>query len=94
MIEHWTVISWTRLRDIIPAYHRPEAIMDQPPKKHGGARTPGPGKKLGPPKREEPKSKPIWCGQISDAERQLIIDRLTPEERLAALIAAAKAKGG
>lgn len=59
---------------------------------HGGARIPGPGKKLGPPKRTEPKSKPIWCGQITDEQRNLIIDNLTPEERLDALLKAAQKK--
>lgn len=42
----------------------------------GGVR-PGAGK----PKRTEPKSKPIWCGHMSETERQLIIAMLTPEER-------------
>lgn len=55
--------------------------------KHGGAR-PGAGRN----RREEPKSKPIWCGQISDAQRDLIIQNLTPEERLEALLKAAQAK--
>ena len=59
---------------------------------HGGTRIPGPGKKLGRSKRPEPKSKPIWCGQITEEQRQLIIDNLTPEERLDALLKAAQAK--
>jgi hypothetical protein len=79
-------------RVIIRLYSIPEAIMDQPPKKHGGPRTAGPGKKMGRPERPGPKSKPIWCGQITEDERELIIDRLTPEERLEALLAAARAK--
>ena len=54
---------------------------------HGGQR-PGAGR----PSRPEPKAKPIWCGQISDDDRQVIIDSLTPEERFKALMAAAWAK--
>lgn len=50
-----------------------------------GGKRPGAGK----PRRAEPKSKPIWCGQMSDAERQLIIAHLTPEERGRLLLEAA-----
>ena len=59
---------------------------------HGGRRTPGPGKRLGRPERPEPKAKPIWCGQISEKERELIISKLTPDERRDVLIKAAKEK--
>lgn len=66
--------------------------MEERKSTHGGTRIPGPGKKLGRSKRPEPKSKPIWCGQITEDQRQLIIDNLTPEERLDALLKAAQAK--
>lgn len=46
----------------------------------------------GRPRRSESKALSIWCGQISAEQRQLIIDTLTPEERLAALLAAVQAK--
>jgi hypothetical protein len=39
----------------------------------------------GRPRRAEPKSKPIWCGQISEEQRQYIITSLTPTERFDAL---------
>ena len=55
---------------------------------HGGAR-PGAGRKP----RQEPKSKPIWCGQMSPEDRALILERLTPQERHAALMGAAERKG-
>ena len=55
---------------------------------HGGAR-PGAGR----PKRQEPKSRPIWCGQMSEQDRRLILERLTPTERHAALMDAAERKG-
>jgi hypothetical protein len=54
---------------------------------HGGA-----GRGQGRKPRPEPKSKPIWCGQISEEQRDLIIQNLTPEERLDALLKAAEAK--
>jgi len=43
--------------------------------------------------RQEPKALPIWCGQMSEQDRQFILDKLTPEERCAALMEAAKGKG-
>jgi len=45
----------------------------------------------GRPKRNEPKSKPVWCGQMSEADRKLIMS-LTPDERQAALLEAARVK--
>lgn len=60
--------------------------------KHGGKRVPGPGKSLGRPPRSEPKAKSIWCGQITEEERELIISKLTPDERRQALLKAAKEK--
>lgn len=59
---------------------------------HGGRRSPGPGRKLGRPERPGPKAIPIWCGQISEEERELILSRLTPDERRDALLRAAKEK--
>ena len=56
-------------------------------KQHGGLRL-GAGR----PQRQEPKSKPIWCGQIDDDLRQRIINLLTPQERLAALMRAIEEK--
>ena len=50
----------------------------------GGARK-GAGRKA----RPVSKSKPIWCGQISDEDRKLIVDNLSPEERYQVLMAAA-----
>jgi len=58
----------------------------------GGPRTPGPGKKIGRKPRDEPKSYPIWCGQISQEQRQLILDTLDAEERYLALLDAARRK--
>ena len=52
---------------------------------HGGAR-----EGAGRPKRQEPKALPIWCGQISDEDRALILERLTPQERHAALMREAR----
>jgi len=45
----------------------------------------------GRPMRSEPKSKPVWCGQMSETDRTLIMS-LTPDERQAALLAAARVK--
>lgn len=45
----------------------------------------------GRPRRNEPKSKPVWCGQMSEAVRKLIMT-LTPDERQAVLLAAARVK--
>ena len=55
---------------------------------HGGARE-GAGRHP----RQEPKSRPIWCGQMSEDDRALILERLTPDERHAALIDAVERKG-
>ena len=54
---------------------------------HGGAR-----EGAGRPPRQEPKSKPIWCGQMAEADRQMILDTLTPTERGEALMDAAQVK--
>ena len=48
---------------------------------HGGAR-PGAGR----PARGEPKARPIWCGQMSPEQRDLILNTLTPRERYGALM--------
>ena len=48
---------------------------------HGGAR-----EGAGRPPRQEPKSLPIWCGQMSESDRRLILERLTPQERYTALM--------
>lgn len=53
----------------------------------GGARN-GAGR----PTRAEPKQKPIWLGQMTDDERQRIIDALTPDERRNALLKAVEEK--
>lgn len=50
----------------------------------GGSRK-GAGRKA----RPSPKSKPIWCGQISDEDRKFIVDNLSPDERYQVLMAAA-----
>ena len=42
----------------------------------GGAR-PGAGR----PPRQEPKSKPIWCGQMGEQDRALILEWVPVEER-------------
>lgn len=39
--------------------------------------------------RSTPKSKPIWCGQISELDRDFIVTHLSPDERFRALMAAA-----
>lgn len=52
----------------------------------------GPGRGQGRHPRTEPKAKPVWCGQISEQQRAHILETLTPEERLAALLQAAAAK--
>ena len=54
---------------------------------HGGAR-----EGAGRPPRQEPKSKPIWCGQMSEQDRALILETLEPRERYAALMGAALVK--
>ena len=48
---------------------------------HGGAR-----EGAGRPPRQEPKSRPVWCGQMSEDDRALILERLTPQERYQALM--------
>jgi hypothetical protein len=52
--------------------------------KHGGERQ-GAGRKP----RPTPKSKSIWCGQITEDQRDFIIQSLTPEERFQILLMAA-----
>ena len=47
----------------------------------GGAR-----EGAGRPPRQEPKALPIWVGQISQEDRALILEWLTPEERYDALM--------
>ena len=57
----------------------------------GGAR-----EGAGRPPRQEPKSKPIWCGQMPEQDRALILETLEPQERYDALMDAVlikKAKG-
>ena len=49
----------------------------------------GAGRGQGRHARVAPKSKGIWCGQITDEQRDLIINSLSPEERFSALWAAA-----
>ena len=53
----------------------------------GGARD-GAGR----PPRTEPKSRPIWCGQMGEDDRALIVATLTPAERLDALLDAVLVK--
>lgn len=50
----------------------------------GGARK-GAGRKS----RQSPKSKGIWCGQITDEQRDFIMQWLSPEYRYGVLMAAA-----
>ena len=50
----------------------------------GGARK-GAGRKA----RPTSKAKGIWCGQITDEQRDFVINSLSPEERFGALWAAA-----
>ena len=54
---------------------------------HGGSRD-GSGR----PTRSAPKQKGIWCGQITDEQRERIIKSLTPEERFAAMLDAVEKK--
>ena len=49
-------------------------------------------KGAGRPPRTEPKSRPIWCGQMSEQDRALILT-LTPGERYDALMDAVAARG-
>ena len=39
--------------------------------------------------RPAPKSKGIWCGQITDEQRDFIMQWLSPEDRYSVLMAAA-----
>lgn len=50
----------------------------------GGARK-GAGRKS----RPAPKSKGIWCGQITNEQRDFIMQWLSPDERFSVLMAAA-----
>lgn len=52
--------------------------------KHGGSRS-GAGRKA----RPSAKSKPIWCGQISEKDRSFIMQWLSPDDRFQVLMAAA-----
>ena len=51
-------------------------------------------KGAGRPPRTEPKSRPIWCGQMSEQDRALILELLAPGERYAALMDAVEYKQG
>ena len=55
--------------------------------------TPRGGKRegAGRPPRTEPKSRPIWCGQMAEQDRALILT-LTPGERYGALMRMALSK--
>ena len=55
----------------------------------GGAR-----EGAGRPRREAPKTRPIWCGQMAEQDRALILELLTPGERKAALMDAVEYKQG
>ena len=44
----------------------------------------------GRPRRTEPKSRPIWCGQMAEQDRALILELLAPGERKAALLDAVR----
>ena len=48
---------------------------------------------VGRPPRTEPKSRPIWCGQMAEQDRALILELLTPGERYEALMDAVAARG-
>ena len=50
--------------------------------------TPRGGKRegAGRPPRQEPKARPIWCGQMSEQDRAFIMDTLAPDERFDALM--------
>ena len=50
-------------------------------------------KGAGRPLRTEPKSLPIWCGQMAEQDRALILELLTPEERYTVLMDAVAARG-
>ena len=51
---------------------------------HGGLRK-GAGRKA----RSTSKAKGIWCGQITDEQRDFVIQWLSPDERFSVLMAAA-----
>jgi len=55
--------------------------MQYPKKSHPG--------RAGRKPRPTLKAKGIWCGQITDEQRDFIIQRLSPDERFCALWAAA-----
>ena len=55
----------------------------------GGAR-----EGAGRPPRTGPKSLPIWCGQMAEQDRALILELLTPGERYEALMDAVEYKQG
>lgn len=55
---------------------------------HGGRR-----EGAGRPVRGEPRSNPIWCGQMTGELRNMIIANLTPQERQVALLNAIRLKG-
>jgi hypothetical protein len=57
-------------------------------KNHGGARI-GAGRK---PSRTAPRAQGIWCGEITQADREYITQTLTPGERHQALLDAADRK--
>ena len=59
--------------------------MTNTDKRGRGGRRPGAGR----PPRTEPKARPVWVGQITEEQRQTIIDELTPDERCAVLLMAA-----
>ena len=40
--------------------------------------------------RKERKARPIWCGQMAEQDRALILELLTPGERKAALLDAVR----
>ena len=50
-------------------------------------------KGAGRPLRTEPKSRPIWCGQMAEQDRALILELLAPGERYAVLMDAVAARG-
>lgn len=56
--------------------------------------TPRGGKRKGAgrPRRTDTKSLPIWCGQIEQEDRELILSCLTPVERFQVLMEAAREK--
>lgn len=63
-----------------------ETIKTCPCPKRGGARA-GAGRKA----RHTPKARGVWCGQITDEQRDFIMRWLPPGERFSVLMAAANA---